>query len=303
MMQGIASQILSETPSQTPATVSANPESTNTENPNTNPETKTDDFDHRFGVLAKMERKLKEQEGNFKNRSKEWEEKDKKFAEMEEFYRLMDENPLEAIKQRKGWGLQELNEYAVKNSSDEDLDPVAQITKNYETKMAELEAKLMKDMEEKIRAKEDEISGKDQERQVVEFKSGIKTFLAENKDTYEFIHAEEGGADAVFELIYEDIQLQLKNEVPQDQLKTMDIKEAAEKIESFLDKQYSKFLGLKKVQSRFQNSDEDRFAKFATKSDPTTLDSSFSPQSKSMDSLSAQERKQAAIDFIKSQKT
>lgn len=302
MMQGIAAQVLNESPSETPATVSANSESKNNEAP-INPNPKTDDFDHRFGVLAKMERKLKEQEGNFKNRSKEWEDKDKKLSEMEEFMQLMDENPLEAIKKRKGWGLQELNEYAVKNSSDEDLDPVAQITKNYETKMAEMRAELMKEFDEKISAKEAEISGKDKDRQVVEFKSGISNFLAENKDTYEFIHAEEGGAEAVFELIYEDIQLQLRNEVPQDQLKAMDIKEAAEKIESFLDKRYSKFLGLNKVKSRFKPSDDERFGKFITKSTPSTIDSSFSPKSKSVDSLDPQERKQAAIDFIKSQKT
>lgn len=298
-MQGIAQQILNETPSSNQAPVNADSEQTPV-NP-ANPATKTDDFDHRFGVLAKMERKLKEQESQNKTRSKEWEEKEKKLSEYEELMKLMDENPIEAIKKRKGWGLQELNEFAVKNTSDEDLDPVAQITKNYETKMAELEEKLTKQMEEKLRAKEEELMGKDHERQVVEFKSNIKTFLAENKDTYEFIHAEEGGDEAVFELIYEDILRQQKAEVPQDQIKIMDIKDAAERIESFLDKQYSKFLGLNKVKSKFQTGDENKFAKFATQSEaPKTLDSSFSPKSKSVEQLSEQERRQAAIDLLRS---
>lgn len=300
-MQGIAQQILSETPSQTPAPVSANLEETNI-----NPETpqKTDDFDSRFNLLAKMERKLKEQESGFKNRDKEWEEKGKKLTEMEEFLKLLDENPIEAIKKRKGWGLQELNEFAVKNSSDDDLDPVAQIHKTHAQKMEELKKELESSFDSKIKAKEEEIKAREYEGQVKQFKSDIKNFLVENKDTFEFVNAEETGSESVYELIYEDIIRQQNDGVEPDQLKIMNIQEAAEKVEAFLDKQYSRFLSLNKVKQRINPSDErNDIGQFIAQSRPKTLDSSFSPKSKSTDQLSEQERRQAAIDLLRSQTT
>lgn len=298
-MSGIAKQILSEASSQPAAPVSADSEQTpeNQAQPQ-----KTDDFDSRFNLLAKMERKLKEQESQYKSRDREWEEKGKKLTEYEELMRLMDENPLEAIKKRKGWGLQELNEFAVKHSSDDDLDPVAQIHKTHAQKMEELEKKLMGEMEAKLKAKEEEIRAREYEGEIKQFKSGIKTFLVDNKDQYEFINAEETGADSVYELIYEDILRQQEGGVAENELKIMDVKEAAEKVEAFLDKQYSKFLSLNKVKSRLNGSDErNDIGQFIAQSRPRTIDSSFSPKSKTVDQLSPQERRQAAIDMLRSQ--
>lgn len=302
-MSGIGKQILSETPSDTTAQVSANSESQET---NTNPSGSGDDINSRFNLLAKMERKLKEREQGFKSRDKEWEDKSKKFQEMEELLTLMDTNPLEAIKKRKGWGLQELNEFAVQNSTDDDLDPVAKIHKTHAEKMKELEERLTKQMEEKILAKEKEIQGREHEGQVKQFKSDIKGFLVENKDEYEFINAEENGFESVFDLIYEDIQRQREDGVEDDQLKVMDIKEAAEKVENYLDKQYSRFLSLKKVRSRLGDEDSNErndLGQFIAQSKPSTIDSSFSPKSKSTNELSPEERRQAAIDLLRSQQT
>lgn len=302
MMQNIASQILNETPSQTPAPVT--PQNESSETPETSQKPVVNDFDERFGVLAKMERKLKERESQYKTKESEWGEKDKKLSEFESDMKLFEENPLEFLKKKKGWGVQEFNEFAVKHSDDDDLDPVAKMTKDFKTQLDDLRAKLTEEFEGKIKSKEEEIKGKDHERQVLEFKSGVKSFLSENKDAYEFINAEENGPDYVYDLIVQDVMKQREAEVPEDQLRVMDIKEASEKVEAFLDKQYSKYLSLNKVKSKFVPDESHGLNSFIEKqSAPTTLDSSFSPKSKPTGQLSEQERKQAAIDFIKSQKT
>lgn len=297
-MQGIASQILSETPSQENATSQA-PESSEKQTV----QSSTGDFDQRFSVLAKMERKLKEQEGQFKSRSKEWEEKERRLQELEEFERLMDENPLEALKKKKGWGIQEFNEFAVKHTDDDDLDPVAKITRDYEDKMSKLREELTQTMEEKIKSKEAEIQKGHQERQVVEFKAGIKSFLAENKNEYEFIMAEDGGHEAVFDLIYQDIQKQQEDGVPDHELRIMDMKEAADKIEAYLDKSYSRYLSLNKVKSRFGASDNP-FAQITQSTESfNTLNSSFSTKSKTASELTKEERERAAIELLKSMRS
>lgn len=304
-MQNIASQILN-TPSESPAPVNATESSE--QSTELNPETTSapDDFNQRLSVLAKMERKIKEKEGTFKQRETEWGEKEKKLSEYEELIKLLDENPLEALKKRKGWGVQEFNEFAVKNASDEDLDPVAQMKKEFMQQLEEKEKSWEEKLNQKIKEKEDEIAAKDYERQIVEFKSGIKTFLAENKDEYEFINAEEGGMDAVYDLIVEDIQRQKKAAEEQGlenpELKVMDIKEAAEKVEQFLDNTYSKYLSLKKVRSRINPEMEftERLGGIISKSEPSTLNSNFSPKSKSIDQSSKAEREQAAIELLKS---
>lgn len=302
MAQGIAGQILSETPSSTPAPVNANTQEAQTDT-NTNPQTTEtkpgDDFDARFGVLTKMERKLQEERNQWRTQQKEMEDKLARMKELEELADLLDKNPLEALKKKKGWGVQEFNEFALQNSSDEDLDPVAKITRDYQAKMAELEEKLTKTFEEKISAKEAEIMKREQDSQVNEFKHGVKTFLAENKSEYELIHAE-GAQDEVFDLIYGDLQKQIDAGV--EDPKIMDVKEAAEKIEAYLDKQVSKYLGLNKVKSKLQGN-ENPLANLVTKSEtPKTLNSNFAPKSKPLDQLSEQERRQAAIAHIRAVK-
>lgn len=299
-MQGIASQILNETPSTDQAQVTPQESSEN----QTPAQSGGNDFDQRFNVLAKMERKLKEQEGQFKSRSKEWEEKERRLTELEEFERLMDENPLEALKRKKGWGIQEFNEFAVKHSDDEDLDPVAKITRDYEDKMAKLREELTQTMDERIKSKEEEIHKGNQERQIIEFKAGIKGFLSENKDEYEFIMTEDGGHEAVFDLIYQDIQKQQQDGTPDNELRIMDIKEAADKIEAFLDKSYSKYLSLNKVKSRF-GANDNPFAQITKSAEEqfNTLNSSFSTKSKTASELSKEERERAAIELVKSMRS
>lgn len=300
-MNNVASQILNETQAPQAAPVMEQESREGASIPGRKPE--VNDFDERFGVLAKMERKLKEKESSYKTRESEWEPKEKRLAELEDLIKLADENPLEFLQKKKGWGVQEFNEFALQHSTDDDLDPVAKLTKGFQTQLEDLRSKMTEEFEGKIKAKEEEITNKDHQRQVVEFKSGIKDFLAEHKDTYEFINSEEGGMDYVYDLIVQDVLKQRENGTEESALRVMDIKEASEKVESFLDKQYSKYLSLNKVKSKFAPEGNSLRAILNNQSENNTLNSSFSPKSKPMDQLSEQGRKQAAIDFIRSQKT
>jgi hypothetical protein len=259
------------------------------------------DFDSKFAALAKMERKMREKESNFGSKEKEWEEKSKKLSEYETFMKLMDENPLEAIKQKKGWGLKEINEHAVSTQSDEDLDPVAQLTKNFQDQMAKLKESLSTDFDSRIKAKEDEYSQKDYDRQIQDYKHGIKDFLNENKDAYEFTLTEENGMDLVYDVIHTDLMNQKKNmdDGGEGELKMMDIKDAAEKVEAYLDKSYQKYLSLNKVKSKFKSSEPD-LSQFITQSQPKTLNNSFTPKSQSSDSLTADERRMEAERLVQS---
>jgi predicted small secreted protein len=223
---------------------------------------------------------------------------------MEAELKLFEENPLEFLKKKKGWGVQEFNEFAVQHSSDEDLDPVAKITKSFQDKMAELEKSWEEKLNNKIKEKEEEYSSKDREREIQQFKSGINSFLDQNKDQYEFIHSE-GATEEVYNLIYGDIQRQLQEAqeqgVESPDLKVMDIKEAADLIEKYLDDNVSKYLSLNKVKSRFSGNETILGSLMAKSSEqPKTLNSSFSPKSKSVGELSAEERKQQAADLVRS---
>lgn len=302
MQTNVASQILSEAPSEQSAPVNAASVSSE-QTTETSQKPQSNEFDEKFSILAKMERKLKERESQFKQKEQEWETKGSKLSEYEEFMKLFDENPLEALKKKKGWGVQEFNEFAVKHSDDEDMDPVSKLTKDFQKQLDEVRNQLKQEMADAIKAKEEEIQGKDHERQIVEFKSGIKSFLAENKESYEFIHAEEGGMDYVYDLIVQDIQKQRDSGVEDSDLRVMDVKDAAEKVEAFLDKQYSKYLSLNKVKSKFVSDENPALsAVLKSQSVPQTLNSSFSPKSKSQSELSAEERRQQAIELIRSQK-
>lgn len=260
--------------------------------------------DPRFALLAKMERKLREKETGYSAKEKEWGEKEKKLSEYEELIKLMDENPIEAIKKRKGWGLQELNEFAVQHTSEEDLDPVANMTKSFQAKMEELKKSLTEEFEGKIKAKEEEYSKKDYDYQINSFKAEVKGFLSGNKDDYELINAltkEDDGADGtelVYDVIYTDV-IKRKEEGEED-LTPMTFKEAADKVEAYLDGKMQKYLNLNKVKSKFTPSDKFDLGSLVSQSKPRTLNSEFATQSKSLDQLSPEERKKQAEDLVKS---
>lgn len=286
------------------------PQSESPEKPSNN-----DDFNGKLAALARMERKMREKDQGYASKDKEWEEKSRKLSEYEELVKLMDENPIEAIKKRKGWGLQEINEFAVQNSTDEDLDPVARLTQNFQKQMAELKASMSTDFEGKIKAKEEEYAKKDYDYQINQFKGNIKSFLSENKAEYEFIGSlnkdEDGssGEDAVYDLIYADVMKRKESyekakesgeEVDEPDLTPMAFKDAADKLEAYLDTKAQRFLSLNKVKNKFSSDKPDLGQFIAQSQQPKTLNNSFAPKSQSIDQSNPEERRKAAEDLLKS---
>jgi hypothetical protein len=261
------------------------------------------DFDHKFALLAKKERMMREKENSWTQREKEWEEKSRKLAELEELSKLMEENPLEAIKRKKGWDLQQLNEHAVKTMGDDELDPVAQITRNFQKQMEEMKTNLTQEFQQKIQEKEQEYTKKDYDHQISNFKSSIKDFVTENKGEYEFINAyrdqdgKPAGIDLVYEVIYADVIR--RKEGGEEELAPMSFKDACNKVETYLDSQLTPLLNLNKVRSKF-SSDSVDLDKLVTQNSPKTINNSFVPKTQSLDQLSAADRRKQAEDLVRS---
>lgn len=254
--------------------------------------------DPRLSLLAKMERKLKLQEQEYKQKLKELEEKQSKYKQYEEEESLW-QNPLELLK-RKGWDMEKLNKHVIENSSEEDLDPVARKFKEFEETLKKKDTEYEEKMKKLIAEKEEELKAKDFERQIAEFKSDVKSFLAKNFDTYELINAEENGPEIVFDVIREDIARQ--QQAGKENIVPMDLKEAADKVESYLDSHVQKYLNLNKYRNK-KSDEENAVESFLRKSQaPQTLTDSFTPKSKSVEELSEEERMLAAVNLLKSGK-
>lgn len=266
--------------------------------PTTEQVAETKPEDPRLSLLAKMERKLKLQEQEYKQKMKELEEKQNKYKQYEEEETLWS-NPLELLK-KKGWDMEKLNRHVIESSSEEDLDPVSRKFKEFEETLKKKDTEYEEKMKKMIAEKEEELKAKDFERQIAEFKSDIKSFLAKNSETYELINAEENGLDIVFDVIREDIARQ--QQAGKETVVPMDMKDAADKVETYLDSHVQKYLNLNKYKNKKsdeENSVESFFKKSQT---PQTLTDSFTPKSKSVEELSEQERMLAAVNLLKSGK-
>jgi hypothetical protein len=255
--------------------------------------------DPRLSLLAKMERKLKLQEQAFKQKELELEQKYSKYKDYEGIDSDIEKDPFKYLS-KKGWDMEKLNRHYLETAEEEDLDPVAKKFKDFDSKLEQTKAELRKEYEEKLAAKEQEIRNKDYENQINQFKSEMKTFIASNKDQYELINAEENGLDIVYDVIYQDLQNQVKAGKQGNDLAPMDIKVAADRVEQYLDTQVQKYLNLNKYKvkkSQDPTSLDDVVLKL--NNNPKTIDSSFTPKSISVDQLSDEERIKAATDLVK----
>ncbi len=210
--------------------------------------------DPRFDLISKMERKIKQKESELSQKMKEIEERSQKYGRYEGLESKVKENPIEALRQMgfEG-GLEDLQNWALQNLGDEDLDPVSKRFKEMESKFAQKD----KEYEEKLRAaleeKEKEIRNKDNEYQIKEFKSGIKSFLEQSKDEFEILYAQPEANELVYEVIYEDVLRQ--QQAGKEEVVPMELKDAAQRLEKYLDAQLEPLLKSKKIQSRFKNPD------------------------------------------------
>lgn len=267
--------------------------------PETAPETATPETakpDPRMDLIAKLERKNKIKEQEYNAKLKEIEEKASRYGKYESVEAMIKQNPLAALKELgfEG-GLEDLNKWALENLEDEDLDPVAKRFKEIESKLAEKDKEYEEKLRAAIEAKEKEIAEKQNEYQIKEFKLGIKSFLDQNKEAYEFLYSQPEAGDLVYEVIYEDVLRQQK--AGKQDIVPMEMKEAAEKLEKYLDAQLEPLLKSKKIQSKFTKPDN-WMDKYANRQATITEDMTALSHA-SAEELTPAERAQLAIKKLK----
>lgn len=196
-------------------------------------------------LLAQRERQALSREQAAKSKESQVQEATKALeareARIKEFETLRETNPLKAL-ELLGLSYQQLTEAAL---SDGNIPAEVQV-KKLEAKVTD----LAKAREEDARKAADEAKAQAerQEAQAVEeFRSEIKGFIEQNPKDYEFIQFE-AQENLVFRVINEHY---VRTTDPETGVgKIMTIKEAADKVEAFLEKRYEKLLSLEKIKSK-----------------------------------------------------
>lgn len=248
-----------------------------------------------FDLIAKMERKLKMREEEFKTKEQKLAEYEAKLKEFEGF----DENPFSVL-QKKGWDLEKLNTKALETLGDDDLDPVARRFKQIEEVLAKKDQEFEQKLKAAIAEKEKEYQTKDQQHQIELFKRDLKAHLASKKDEYEFVNTHPDGAELVYDVIFTD--LQRRADAGEKDLAPMDYDTAAQKVETYLDAEASKYLSLNKVKSKF-SAEKGDWASLLKSEEPKTITQNLTSKSSIHPAeLSEQERMKLAIEGIKTGK-
>ena len=284
MSEQLAQQVLAtETAKQTPETVKQQPDNTQV-----TPE-QPGSLHENFAKLTKLERKLREERENFGKEKLTYEEKLKKLQELESNDSLWEQNPLEFMK-KKGWDYEKLSKHVLSSMSDEDLDPIAKLQKQYDARMKEMETSTESRIKAAIEAKEKEYATKNQQAEITRFKSGVKDYVAQNKEKYELINKEgDEGYNTVFDIIQGDLVNQVNAGIEEKDLKMMTYEQACDKLESYLDSQLDSILSLNKVKSKLGQKLQN----------PRTITNEFSPRTGNTHTTE-QERVEAAKRLVES---
>lgn len=262
----------------------------------------TGNKDPRMDLVARMERKAREEREAAKRERAEAEQLMSKYKDREEEDKLWETNPLELIKKKKGWGFEELSDFALKNTSEDDLDPVSKKFKDYETRIEQMRKELTDEFETKLSAKEQEYTTRQQEQMRDTYKERLGDFLEANKSTYELLATSESGREDVFDLIAADIERQKEAGASEKELKLMDMKEAFDKVEAFYEKQLDESLGkykqLNKFKSRVGMSPESVWS--LNTSEKETLSNDITPKSsQNPEQLSMEQRIELASEMMR----
>jgi len=252
--------------------------------------------DPRFEVLSRLERKVKQKEAELAAKMKDIEEKEARFGKYAGIEERVKENPLTALKDM-GWDgdLETLNQWALQNLGDDELDPVAKRFKQVEETLAAKEKEFEAKIKAAIEEKENEIRQKESEYQIKEFKSGIKSFLDQNKDEFELLYAQPEASELIYEVIYEDILRKQKS--GSSDIVPMEFKDAAKRLEDYLDAQLEPLLNSKKIKSKFADP-ENWMSKYQVKS--TTINDDMTPSSHlRADELTPAQRAELAIKKLR----
>ena len=199
-----------------------------------------DKFASKFAALSRKEKALRDKEAEYESK---FEEMERRLAEYEnksqepevDWEQLLRRDPLKALEE-VGLGYDKLTELAL---NDGKLTPDMQlaamreeIENDYRRKFEELEGRLT----EKEQAEQEAYYNSVQEN----FQNEISNFVEQNQDKYELIEASDAN-ELVFDVIEEHY-----NETG----RVLDIEEAADAVESYLEEEAGKLMKLKKLSSR-----------------------------------------------------
>ena len=199
-----------------------------------------DRFASKFAALSRKEKALRDKEADYQSK---FEDMERRLAEYEaknkepevDWEQLLRRDPLKALEE-VGLGYDKLTELAL---NDGKLTPDMQlaamreeIESDYRRKFEELEGRLT----EKEQAEQEAYYDSVQEN----FHNEINNFVEQNQDKYELIEASQANT-LVFDVIEEHY-----NETG----RVLDIGEAADAVESYLEEEAGKLMKLKKISSR-----------------------------------------------------
>ena len=206
-----------------------------------------DDFSRKFAALSRREKEIRAKEAEYEKRIADLENRftvkePEKEPEVPFEYKLK-QNPLKALEEM-GLSYDKLTELAL---NDGKLTPDMQmklmreeLESDYKSKYKELEDRMLEKEKSDEQRRYDEIE--------MGFKNEIESFVRSNNDKFELIEANEAN-DVVYEVIEEHY-----NETG----KILDIQEAAEAVESYLEEEAEKLLRLGKVRSKFNPGDNEQ---------------------------------------------
>lgn len=205
---------------------------------------KSDDFSRKFAALSRREKEIRAKEAEYDKRIAELEERFNSFNQKSEpepepelpiEYRLK-KNPLKALEEM-GLSYDKLTELAL---NDGKLTPEMQmrlmreeLEGDYKKKFEELENRLLEKEKSDEQRRYDDIQRG--------FKNEIDEYVNSNLDKYELIQANEAN-DIIYDVIEEHYN---------DTGRILDIEEAAEAVENYLEEEAEKLLKLGKLRSKF----------------------------------------------------
>ena len=208
-----------------------------------------DQFASKFAALSRKEKALRERESEYESK---FEEMERRLAEYEarsqdpevDWEQMLRNDPLGALEEA-GLGYDKLTELAL---NDGKLTPDMQINAMREEIERDYKRKF-EDLEERLQAKE-EAEAEEYYNNIQEnFQHEIGNFVRENGEDYELIAASE--ADS---LVYDVIE-EHYNETG----RILDLKEAADAVESYLEEEAGKLMKLKKLSGRLGVNPEEIF--------------------------------------------
>ena len=210
---------------------------------------KNDDFSRKFAALSRREKEIRAKEVEYDKRIAELEQRFNSFNQQSEpepepelpiEYRLK-KDPLRALEEM-GLSYDKLTELAL---NDGKLTPEMQmklmreeLEGDYKKKFEELENRLLEKEKSDEQKRYDDIQRG--------FKNEIDEYVNSNLDKYELIQANEAN-DIIYDVIEEHYN---------DTGRILDIEEAAQAVENYLEEEAEKLLKLGKLRSKFNINDE-----------------------------------------------